>query len=514
MTIMPVVQHWRVKLPPGVRPPFEVWVNGVKQELGADYRVASGELLFSRELKRSKIGAGRWFLGIWGIGTYKQNDDIDVRYEVDGRPMLAHALDVIPRSERGPAPLPPLRRGGPGDHRRRARRVRGRRHQAAVATIRRGGHDPRRRGVRGRARHRASAAAGSGATNVVFSPYSIETALSMVSYGAAGSTATEIDHVLHTARPAAVAAGLAALGTRLTATAAAPYAPRLDLADGLWVQSGLALEKPFTTSLASLFGAPPQLADFGRAPVAARLAINAWVAARTRRLITNLFPAGAITSQTAAVLVNAIYLAAHWANPFTRPETAPGPFYTGAGPTVQVPFMTQTPVPLAYAHRHGYQAIDLPYLHSTLSMLLVMPQPGTLARFERGLSSNSLARLERALTPTRVDLHIPRFHLTFDTELNSVLSELGMPVAFTDGADFSRITAQTRLKISAVEHAADLRVNEQGTVAAAATGIAIEPTAIAPEPATRLTLDHPFLAFVRDDATGAILFVAQVTNPA
>ncbi|HWF23841.1 MAG TPA: hypothetical protein VG275_00230 [Solirubrobacteraceae bacterium] len=90
------MQHWRVKLPPGVRPPFEVYVNGVKQELGADYRIESGELLFSRELKRSKIGAGRWFLGIWGIGTYNQNDEIDVRYEIDGRPQLAHALDVIP----------------------------------------------------------------------------------------------------------------------------------------------------------------------------------------------------------------------------------------------------------------------------------------------------------------------------------------------------------------------------------------------------------------------------------
>jgi hypothetical protein len=93
---MPAVQHWRVKLPPGVRPPFEVYVNGVKQELGADFRIESGELLFSRELKRSKIGAGKWFLGIWGIGTYKQNDEIDVRYEIDGRPQLAHALDVIP----------------------------------------------------------------------------------------------------------------------------------------------------------------------------------------------------------------------------------------------------------------------------------------------------------------------------------------------------------------------------------------------------------------------------------
>jgi hypothetical protein len=93
---MPAMPQWRVKLPPGVRPPFEVYVNGVKQELGADYRVSSGELLFSRELMRSKIPLSKWFLGIWGIGTYKQNDEIDVRYEVNGRPMLAHALDVIP----------------------------------------------------------------------------------------------------------------------------------------------------------------------------------------------------------------------------------------------------------------------------------------------------------------------------------------------------------------------------------------------------------------------------------
>jgi hypothetical protein len=93
---MPAVPQSRVKLPAGIRPPFEVYVNGVKQELGADFRVSRGELLFSRELKRTKIGMGKWFLGIWGIGTYKQNDEIDVRYEVDGRPMLAHALDVIP----------------------------------------------------------------------------------------------------------------------------------------------------------------------------------------------------------------------------------------------------------------------------------------------------------------------------------------------------------------------------------------------------------------------------------
>jgi len=108
---------------------------------------------------------------------------------------------------------------------------------------------------------------------------------------------------------------------------------------------------------------------------------------------------------------------------------------------------------------------------------------------------------------------MPKFHLSFDTGLVPVLSELGMPIAFSDAADFSGITSQTALKISAVQHAANLRVDEQGTIAAAATGIAVEPTAIPVAPATRLTLDHPFLLFLRDDASGAILFVGQVTNP-
>jgi len=85
-----------VKLPAGVRTPFEVYVNGVRQELGADYRVSAGELLFERELVRQKLGARAWLIGFWGIGTYKRNDEIDIRYEVDGRPMVAHALEITP----------------------------------------------------------------------------------------------------------------------------------------------------------------------------------------------------------------------------------------------------------------------------------------------------------------------------------------------------------------------------------------------------------------------------------
>ncbi|MDQ6835155.1 MAG: hypothetical protein M3016_03110 [Actinomycetota bacterium] len=90
------MREWRVALPAGVRPPFEVYVNGVRQELGPDYRIAAGQLVFTRELVRQKLGLRAWILGIWGIGTYKRNDEIDIRYELDGRPMVAPAGEITP----------------------------------------------------------------------------------------------------------------------------------------------------------------------------------------------------------------------------------------------------------------------------------------------------------------------------------------------------------------------------------------------------------------------------------
>jgi hypothetical protein len=91
--------YWRVKLPPGVRTPFEVYVNGVPQELGSDYVLSGGELVFERELVREQLGFWAWFLGFWGIGTYKRNDEVDIRYETGGQPRVAHALEIIPPSE-------------------------------------------------------------------------------------------------------------------------------------------------------------------------------------------------------------------------------------------------------------------------------------------------------------------------------------------------------------------------------------------------------------------------------
>jgi hypothetical protein len=85
----------RVKLPPGVRPPFDVYVNGVLQRAGDDYQVREGALVFERSLaKEGRLGFWRWFMGAWGIGTYRQNDAVDVHYEAGGHPVVAHALEI------------------------------------------------------------------------------------------------------------------------------------------------------------------------------------------------------------------------------------------------------------------------------------------------------------------------------------------------------------------------------------------------------------------------------------
>ena len=94
-----MIRYWRVQLPAGVRSPFEVYVNGVLQELGSDYQISEGMLVFERELVSQKLGLKAWLLGFWGIGTYKRNDEVDIRYERDGAPMVAHALPIIPPPE-------------------------------------------------------------------------------------------------------------------------------------------------------------------------------------------------------------------------------------------------------------------------------------------------------------------------------------------------------------------------------------------------------------------------------
>jgi serpin B len=356
--------------------------------------------------------------------------------------------------------------------------------------------------------------------NVVFSPYSIQAALAMLAQGAAGSTATEIDQVLGGQSTIALAGANGELADRLYDAVAAPtdgpaaQRPTLLTANGLWVQSGLPLEQPFQSTLQQDVGAAPRAAEFATDPDSARQAINSWVAGHTAQLIKNLMPPGSITSQTALVLANAIYLKAQWENPFVKASTANGPFFIGAGRHVTAPFMTEPSFQALYGSGAGYRAIQLPYASSTLSLLAVMPAQGTLGSFERHLTPGALGRLVNALGMRNVNVEMPRLKLLLHTSLNQTLESLGMPDAFGPMADFSGITRKVSLQIQQVEHGAYMRVDEAGTVAAAATGISTMPTAVYAGPAVHLSLNRPFLLFLRDDSSGAILFAGRVINPA
>ncbi|MGA2469906.1 MAG: serpin family protein [Solirubrobacteraceae bacterium] len=354
-----------------------------------------------------------------------------------------------------------------------------------------------------------------GSGNVVYSPYSIDTALTMADAGAAGNTATQIDRVLHEGTQSEAVSDASAIRSALAAAiTAGPGAPKLDVANALWTQSGLALQSPFVATLTNDFGAPPQSTDFAGAPAAALQAINQWVSSNTGGLIRQLLAPGQITPATAFVLANAIYLKAHWQSPFDASLTHPGPFTTASGQSVQVPFMKQEDTSYDYGSGPAYQAIDLPYLSSSLSLLAIMPRARSLRQFDRTLSAASLTKIEGSLSQHSVDLQMPKLDLSTQLSLNAPLKRLGMTDAFGPAANFSALTTQQALNISLVEHAADLKIDEQGTVAAAATAI-VGPTAIArpPGPIIKLTLDHPYLLLLRDDASGTILFVAQVANP-
>jgi len=354
-----------------------------------------------------------------------------------------------------------------------------------------------------------------GSGNVVYSPYSIDIALTMADAGAGGQTASQIAGVLQARSAGAAVADTAALRTSLgSAVGSGAGAPTLDIANALWTQSGLALQAPFVATLSGGFAAPPQSTDFAGAPAAALKAINAWVSSHTNALIPTLLGPGSITPATAFVLANAIYLKAHWQDPFLRSRTRPASFTTPSGQVVQVPFMNQLDGNYPYGAATDYQAVDLPYSSNSLSLLAILPRGVTLAHFEHDLTAPALAGISRRLQVQGVDLSMPKLDLSSQESLNAPLEQLGMTDAFSSAADFRGVTTQRSLYISLIEHAAVLKIDEQGTVAAGATAV-VAPTLAVPvsRRPVSMVLNRPYLLLLRDDNSGAILFVASVANP-
>ena len=382
--------------------------------------------------------------------------------------------------------------------------------------------------------------------NLVFSPASIATALRLVLLGARGETAAQIAAVLHLATPDGAALSdqkppglqaaqaLTAFSALLSDLAAGDLTLRAP--NAMWVQSGLPLEPGFTAAVAEATAVTVHDADFRRAAEQARREINQFIREQTAGKISDLLSPGVVSATTSLVLASAVYLKAAWAHPFPAGATQDAAFYLDPGqrnpgrpdPATQVTVPTmRVRARLRYLRADGYQAVELPYAGTRLGMVIVLPDPspgpgsgdpayagpgGLLASVAPGAGPGGL---RAGLAPRQVSLALPRFRVTSGFALRPVLAALGMPLAFTDEADFSGITTAQRLRIDEVVHQAYIDVNEAGTEAAAATAVVMTASArlMDPEPPVEMIVDRPFLFALTDLRSGLPLFLGRVTDP-
>lgn len=351
-------------------------------------------------------------------------------------------------------------------------------------------------------------AARSPGENVVFSPLSIGIAFGMADAGARGETAAQIEEVFHLPGSgdelhAAFNALDQALGEVGEST--------LRLANRMYPATGYQLVPEFVETLGASYGAPLERLDFAADTDAARERINGWVAERTEERIPELMPSGSITPETVLVLVNALYLEAKWSQPFGKYPTESAPFTRLDGSRVEASLMHNAELEARYVDAGGYQAVELPYGDGDLSMLVLVPEEGRFADVERRFDAERLAALDEAMSEGVVDLFLPHWSASFAVDLVETLPELGLELPFR-GGDFTGISPRNPF-IGAGVHAADIEVDEEGTVAAAATGLAFAESG-PPTPDAVIRADRPFLYLIRHAETGAVLFLGRVVDPA
>jgi len=347
---------------------------------------------------------------------------------------------------------------------------------------------------------------GLSAGDVAVSPWSVAASLAMVRDGARGPTASEINRLLSAVPDEAMNALAQQLAARNGTFGSGSV--EVDSANRVFADQGLPIDNAFLNALAANYGAAVGLAEFEHATEQARQQINAWVSGQTHGRITALIKPGTLDPTTKLVLVNAVYLRADWQQAFHKAETAPGVFHAPGG-DVTVPFMHGSE-----NGRHvagpGWQAVDLDYAGDQLALAIVLPDHGAFGMVAAQLPS-VLAALDAAPQDGTGGVAIPKFAVDHSLSLKQTLSALGMPTAFTDQADFGGISSAVALRLADVVHEADIRVDEKGTVAAAATASEFVPVAGVLQ---AFVADRPFFFLLHDRPTGVVLFAGQVTDPA
>jgi serpin B len=344
--------------------------------------------------------------------------------------------------------------------------------------------------------------------NIVFSPYSMATALAMTYAGSRGNTEKQMAQVLHfTLSQQALHQVFAALNKQITSPDTKLY--RLNCANALWGQRDYHFETDFTTLVKQYYNGGMQTVDYAAQPQTAVNTINRWVERQTASKIKNLLTRDDIGSLTRLILTNAIYFKGNWESQFKPEMTKPAPFVTAAA-KVTAPMMRQKGK-FRYAEDAGTQILELPYAGKDLAMLLVLPK-GNFNQFEADLTAERIRSWRGQLTEQKVEVIIPKFKFATRYYLDQLLPQLGMSDAFSDTkADFSGITGKRDLHIDHVIHQAVIDVNEEGSEAAAATTVVMNLKSVSLTPVFRA--DHPFIFVIVHQPTGSVLFLGRVADP-
>lgn len=350
--------------------------------------------------------------------------------------------------------------------------------------------------------------------NLVVSPASISMALAMTWGGARGETSEEMKRVMHLD---ASADEVMTTSGKLSRSLQDPGRPlTFRIANQLFGEKTAAYEPNYLARMKGAFGAEMERLDFAGAPEPSRVHINQWVLGKTEKRIEELIPAGVISEGTRLVLVNAIYFLGDWEAPFEKEATRPAAFFTSKDVKKDVPTMNRTGS-FRMAKKHGASAIEIPYAGGDMSMLIVVPDAiDGLGALESGLDAEKVEDLARSAKSETVLAQIPKFEVkpAGSLALGGHLQALGMKLAFdSQKADFTGITKPPSLFIGEVFHKGFIRVDEKGTEAAAATAVVMGPGGAPPPPPAEFKADRPFLFFLRDRASGLVLFMGRVTDP-
>jgi len=334
--------------------------------------------------------------------------------------------------------------------------------------------------------------------NIFFSPWSITSAFAIVNEGAKGNTAAEIQNVF----------GLTENSkeqfkeiNKILNQENPGYT--IEVANSLWLAQDFTLNPDYVDTVQTYYDGTIEKVDFADDGTEV---INDWVSDKTRQKIPKLFDPR-LDPKTRLVIANAIYFNGTWDMPFDEKNTRDDKFIISPGEDIKVPFMNKDSV-YNYTATDGFQIIELPYGENAASMLILLPDRiDGISSVESQLTSENLAKWRSEMAQSRLFLQIPKFTLETEYSLGKDLIELGIVEAFVGPADFSGLSSEPLLIDRAV-HKAFVDVNEKGTEAAAATGIAM----VESMPPT-FRADHPFVFIILDNETGNVLFLGKVVNP-